>query len=628
MISLDNEELCLAMLPSSCPYTISKLDADNGVDSKTWLIREHDQYGEYPHIYAKICRATRESMPQTRGLSGDTKLKSADLGRDQDEKDEKRYDEVIILSDTGCGTEVPYPTSHHACAVEHAGSSMLSSRPEPAVWNLGTFLEYTLNPAGRIPYLVMTTHCHYDHIMGLWKLPPTTTTRLQVQDRVSISPRLRPDGASISPPVGRADGRDDVQMSNMPATTVLSSSHGKSFVIPYANLQRHSLCENNGLQAPNYTVSVWADDMQRVVYSTPASLRSIPTPLTILHMPGHTPDSLAWYDADTHMLCVGDSFYLKETPTTRAAPWGPEPAMPTIFTLESDLADWWTSARKVLAFVREKNAELKWQRWDGARRGGEDDCFVFVEYAGVSDGDRDPRFRDAIEPGLESGSPVPEFAHEHQEGNHDDDWVLVDIAHRSSSPSAPERVSLCAAHTTVSVDAEAATLTVLSFMARILRDEVPCRRVADGSGGEERWLWDYALNRDSAVSVPFQNEDDKSRYWHHGENDRKDQNGRKDKTQYQGHHEISECKDSWAVKASKSLNLDQRWNSRGFPIQDVQSQRQGQGHPSGNNGYVDGSGYERHLRYEYSVLAPLCVVEEGRRTIPRSEWDVFCERAV
>lgn len=551
-------------IPNSCPYTISRLDVDSTTSSSTWLIREHDQYGEYPHIYAKICRA-RNLTPS---ISSHDKYENKTPSFTTSNDTERYHDKVIILSDTGCGTETPNaprPAEH----IKPTASE--TSRPEPEVWNLGTFLEYTLNPGGRIPYLVMTTHCHYDHIMGLWKLPATDTTQAALREESKAASRILP----------------------ATTTTVLSSAYRKSFVTPYANLQDHSLCDAMRLHAPRYTVRVWAEDMQRVVYTSssgsvsstsPSSgllpTISIPTPLTILHTPGHTPDSLAWYDAETRVICVGDSFYLKQTMTTRAAPWGPEPPMPTMFSLESDLAEWWASTKKILAFVRMKNNELEVERDDAEYEG-----FVLVDKnkecrhnASVPQGQAHPRpwycrWKAPSPSDAQTGfSHFPGYLkHDCLLGDAadtasrilylDEEGGKADYVRLESDTFAHNRVRLCAAHTTVSVDAEAATLAIISFMAGILRDEVPCRRVADGRRGEERWLWDYALD-----NTPT---------------------------------DLEENDHIGCQIQRENRKLQER----------------------STKGTKDGLEY----RDEYSALAPLRVIEEGRRSIPRSEWEAAAE---
>ena len=437
-------------IPASCPFTISEIQFNHSHVSSTWLIREHDIYGEYPHIYAKFC------------INGSKKHG------------------VIVLSDTGCGTEVPNPQS---------GQSTQSKalRQQPLTWNIRTFLEYTINPHGLIPYLVMTTHCHYDHILGIGKLPATLDSR------------------SLETDSSRHGGFSG------PLTRVLSSAKGQSFVTPYSSLQKHSLCSSIGVSAPHYSVSIWAYDFMKVVYNSRGSLASsspfsvvLSTNITIIHTQGHTPDSLSWYDSDLHLLCVGDSFYTKESRETRTAPWGPEPPMPTIFDLESDLGAWWGQMGKILGFVRETNEELKteFQVGDLPEEGleeGEEECYVLVDETGNDDLidsalRRDPTSKqsqyevdmNATQTDYDSHFPYQQYDAEAPELAYDaETWLFIDVK--------PPRVKLCAAHTTLTLDAEHAIMEMKDFMAAVLRDEVPSKRVKDGPRGEERWFWDYAL---------------------------------------------------------------------------------------------------------------------------------------
>ncbi|KEF56813.1 uncharacterized protein A1O9_07003 [Exophiala aquamarina CBS 119918] len=221
----------------------------------------------------------------------------------------------------------------------------------------------------------MTTHCHYDHILGISKLPPTAAAAAGIQRApIPIYSRNYCERKKAPPPPLPPPPLPPPPLPPPPPTTVLTSSRGKAFVTPYSNLQKHSLAGTLGLCAPKYDVGIWAEDYSQVVYdrspspTIPQPDSQIPSPLamtiqirtpyTILHTPGHTPDSLSWYDAENRVLCVGDSFYLKETPFSNGAPWGPEPPMPTMFDKESDLADWWRSLHKVLDFVVIKNWEL------------------------------------------------------------------------------------------------------------------------------------------------------------------------------------------------------------------------------------------------------------------------------
>ncbi|KAF2868789.1 hypothetical protein BDV95DRAFT_461538, partial [Massariosphaeria phaeospora] len=233
--------------PYGCPFTVRKLN------STTYLIRENDRFGEFPHIYVKIC-----SQTDVRG----------------------QRPSVLLINDTGVGTSVP---SH--------------DESEPPVWNIKSFIDRHFNPGGETPYLVVLSHCHYDHILGLEPL-------LHSQD---------------------ADTRKPV--------TILSSSHQRSFLAPYATLEEHSLCKSNKLSTPVYETSMWATDRESVVYKHPSGI-DMPLPITTLHTPGHTPDSLSWYDVEERTLYVGDSLYEEESVDSKTAPWGRESPAPILFTNE------------------------------------------------------------------------------------------------------------------------------------------------------------------------------------------------------------------------------------------------------------------------------------------------------
>ena len=595
-------EMSESRIEALCPFTIQEIQLNDNTTSNTFLIREYDQYGEFPHIYAKICRSAHPNSCRKGRVYRESNTSGGSKGRlcEQDRVEARR---VIVLSDTGCGTEVLNPCFSREHPSTYSNDSAIdktwTARTEPEVWNLHTFLEYTINPGGKTPYLVITTHCHYDHIMGIGKLPPTSMT-----------------GCNQPPP-----------------TIVLTSSRSKEFVTPYTSLQKHSLCGTLNLSAPEYNVGIWAEDMSKVehlyfnFYSTPVA--SISTPFTTLHTPGHTPDSLSWYDEDLRLFCVGDSFYVKETATTRDAKWGSEPPMPVIFNLESDLADWWRSLKKVLKFVREKNAEVE----DGNEQhvasrvkppngpsesvreeDAEADGFVLVEAddmslrptsytEGMCSEKNNTQKRASVSTKANPSqqlqkqtgfyipspdqrgfvavptssnhsilaptqSPIPSSSSSRpslspiiqtsrtktddttfdafkQQPAKIDPWMLVLNRHLPleaqvkrrqdehprptaqsqltpsasnlnprAEPAAPAasqantapsvqrknhrpRVKLCAAHTTLSVDAEGAILSIRDFLLGVLHDGLPCKRVEDGSRGEEMWLWDYSLDEES-----------------------------------------------------------------------------------------------------------------------------------
>lgn len=227
------------------------------VNSTTFVIVENDKYAEHPFIYVKI------------------------------------YANLLVVSDTGCGgsadTSRPLQSAlRHfieTSPVVANGSRPLNPRQEDG------------KPSKR--YLIICTHCHYDHILGL-------------------------------------DQFTDVD----PA--ILASLHGKSFV--QENLPEHSLCLFLGVPTPKYIVSYWAEDYEKISFNT------MSLGLQIIATPGHTPDELAWYDEQERHLYVGDSFYER-----MAKDKSYEQAI--IFPKEGSIVEYMGSLRKLLSFVDKKNME-------------------------------------------------------------------------------------------------------------------------------------------------------------------------------------------------------------------------------------------------------------------------------
>lgn len=387
------------------PFTIRQLNPS------THLIRETDTYSEFPHIYAKTVFLTKGSTRPA----------------------------LIVLSDTGCGTNLNLNSRSSLSTIirQEANVSRLGQRVSHHDYNLATFLRATINPNGEMPYLVITTHCHYDHILGLNYLPATTSGM----------------------------------------TTVLSSSHKKSFIVPRSNLAEHSLCDAIGVTTPTYDVGIWARDLHQVVYAYPNPLSSghlqIDTGLTILHTPGHTPDSLSWYDGNERYIVVGDSLYERQSPDSQRAS---EPPMPTIFDIESDLLDWWDSLKKTIGFVRDRNEEVERKSEDVTEEdGGESgDDWVMVTGTDAAPGTTDP------------SKSAPEHS------------GVGSTTKKTPLPAVPEpgskkaRVRLGAAHVTADVDAEDCLVAMQDFMRRILRNEIPSCSLGQ-ERGEETCLWDEAL---------------------------------------------------------------------------------------------------------------------------------------
>ncbi|PAV16725.1 Metallo-hydrolase oxidoreductase [Pyrrhoderma noxium] len=198
----------------------------------------------------------------------------------------KLLPEVIVLIDSGCGGK--------------------STDPEVNLTSLREFIETVpiedndgkpFNGDGpeKREYIVICTHCHYDHILGL-------------EQFTEDSP-------------------------------IYASSHSPSFLSP-KNLPHNSLCQRLGIQTPTYTPTL-IDHLSPILFHPPnqhqadqnqpkASSKSpsINTSIQILHTPGHTPDSLAIWDKSEQMLYVGDTLYAHS---------------PIIFPPEGNLTHWFRS---------------------------------------------------------------------------------------------------------------------------------------------------------------------------------------------------------------------------------------------------------------------------------------------
>ncbi|KAJ7284930.1 beta-lactamase-like protein [Mycena rebaudengoi] len=180
----------------------------------TFLLREYnDIYGENPHIYVKL-------IPS---------------------------EGTILVIDTGCGgatIDQDIEITSLRTYIEEIKLKCNSGEP--------------LNPASRrMDYIIIPTHCHYDHILGI---------------------------------------------EDFNGSRILASSHSPSFISP-GNLPVHSLCEHLGIPTPSYTPTLvpHQHDIR--------SKFGVPFGVSILHTPGHTPDEVAIFDAVDKMLYVGDSLY-------------------------------------------------------------------------------------------------------------------------------------------------------------------------------------------------------------------------------------------------------------------------------------------------------------------------------
>ena len=232
------------------------------INNSTFLIVEDDILEARPFIYAKICKE----------------------------------EGILVLSDTGSGGG--------STGTSRSLRVLLETLPVPENNHL------PLNPCredGRtaLDYLIICTHCHWDHILGI--------------------------------PQWLQDAQDSEAGGRRSSPTIVASELGKTFV--ESDLPTHSGCEELDLLTPRYTVSHWAADLDWIVQGK----------IRILQTPGHTPDELAWYDAEERHLYVGDSF-------NDRLPDDGSYEEPISFGEDSSLIDFMQSLAKMQEFVAKENA--------------------------------------------------------------------------------------------------------------------------------------------------------------------------------------------------------------------------------------------------------------------------------
>ncbi|RDL42529.1 Uncharacterized protein BP5553_02508 [Venustampulla echinocandica] len=239
------------------------------INSSTFVIIEDDEYGEQPYIYVKC------------------------------------YPKHLVITDTGCN-----------CA-RSPKRSIISLQQYIETFPLSNEGNSILNPKGEKKYIIICSHCHYDHILGISQFLPTE-------------------------PI------------------IIASEFDKSFILD--DLPRNSLCKYNNIPTPEYTISHWAKHME---YFT---LPGFSFRIQFLHIPGHTPDSLAWYDIDENHLYVGDTFYERKRLTP--IPELPDDenqdpgflAAPGAIIFPEEGGDWiqyMSSLDLLLSFVLHQNAQLR-----------------------------------------------------------------------------------------------------------------------------------------------------------------------------------------------------------------------------------------------------------------------------
>lgn len=231
------------------------------LNESTYIVVHRDKLSEYPYIYVKLYHEPS----------------------------------LVVVFDTGCGADSTHNEDEAQDLKDFIQTDLLSAAYETSG-----------DPGNGIresDWMVICTHCHFDHIGGIQSFADA--------------------GAAI-----------------------LASGYDRDFVSP-EHRAANSLCSAFGIETPHFEISHFAGDGERIHYD------GHNLGLQALHTPGHTPDSLAIFDEVEKWLFVGDTFYR----CVAEMPWGEEQGVPIVFPLQGDWKAWCASMQKLSDFVEEKNAE-------------------------------------------------------------------------------------------------------------------------------------------------------------------------------------------------------------------------------------------------------------------------------
>ena len=98
------------------------------------------------------------------------------------------------------------------------------------------------------------------------------------------------------------------QFADAQKSAIWAGSYEKLFIEGEGRLPISSLCRFFGMETPEYKVTNWADDGQRV-FAGEDSESGEDLGLVIYHSPGHSPDEIAIWDPKERVIFVGDTMY-------------------------------------------------------------------------------------------------------------------------------------------------------------------------------------------------------------------------------------------------------------------------------------------------------------------------------
>lgn len=235
------------------------------LNQTTFLVVHDDKFGEHPFVYVKIYDNPR----------------------------------LVVVFDTGCG---PNAAADSHCKVRDL-KRFIEEYPvaDNAHKPLNPVLE---DGTSQRDYMIICTHCHYDHIGGI------------------------------------------ESFACLKATSVVASGNNKEF-LNLENLPSSSLCKYMGIKTPQYAITHFTQDEEWLTF------RGRDLRLQALHTPGHTPDSLAIYDEAENCMFIGDSFYRRRC----TLPGGVSFTQAIVFPPQGSWIDFMDSMHKLLGFVEEQRTQ-------------------------------------------------------------------------------------------------------------------------------------------------------------------------------------------------------------------------------------------------------------------------------